>query len=90
MLLRISKDDETICDISCLGFHVWTGDLRKAPNWIVDNIIPHGEPILEEGAMMVAAQKALLIKHNGWPRADVGDLVIKRRTGFDIIRKVST
>lgn len=70
---------------TCKDAFVWTGVLREAPEWVA-------EMVLEEEAIITKGTRSLTFVSvkQGYPCADIGDLVIYDGKTFNIIRKVSS
>lgn len=67
---------------ACSEAYRWTGHLKGSPDWLV-------QYVEDEEAVVAKGDRAFLfigIK-NGFPRASVGDIIVKDGEYIDIIRK---
>lgn len=81
MRIKIEFDGQTYYR-NCSEAYRWTGVIRDAPDWLTDYIA-------EDMAIIAKADRALLFINlrNGWPRANVGDIVIQDGENIDVIRR---
>lgn len=81
MKIMITFDDQVYYR-SCDYAYRWLGVVKVSPDWLTD-MIADGD------AVVIRSTAEILFKTiNGYPRAEVGDVIIKNGEHIDVIRSV--
>lgn len=79
MRIKIELDGEVYYRV-CSWAYRWTGKLKGSPDWLIRYV--------EDEEAIVTNNKSFLFisTASGFPRADIGDIIVKDGQYIDIIR----
>lgn len=81
-MITITIGDQTLYR-TCNDCFLWTGVLKQAPEWVIE-MVADGHAIVQGKTKSIT-----FIVKDGYPIADIGDLVILDGKQIDVIRRVT-
>lgn len=82
MRIKIEFDNQTYYR-TCSWAYRWTGVVKDAPDWLTDIILN------EDAIVMKSNRDIVFVTVNGYPRAGVGDIIVKDGQIIDVIRRTT-